>query len=71
MKKILILISLIISANAWSKAEMCVNYLWEEFESSCPKSGVKFIEIWDGKSETYRTTITLLNKDIETGKMAY
>ena len=68
MKHLLLSLALIISANSWSKAEMCVNYLWEEFESSCPKSGVKFIEIWDGKYEIYRTTITLLNKDIETGK---
>ena len=70
MKHLLLSLALILSASTWSKAEMCVNYLWEEFESSCPKSGVKFIEIWD-KPKPYdsnRTTITLLNKDIETGK---
>ena len=70
MKLSVLSLLLVISASTWSKAEMCVNYLWEEFESSCPKSGVKFIEIWD-KPKPYddnRTTIIIFNKDIETGE---
>ena len=69
MKLSVLSLLLVISASTWSKAEMCVNYLWEEFESSCPKSGVKFIEIWD-KPKPYdsnRTMITVFNRDIKTG----
>tara|TARA_B100000809_G_scaffold235688_1_gene254103 strand:- start:1438 stop:1914 length:477 start_codon:yes stop_codon:yes gene_type:complete len=68
MKQIILIASLLISGSLWSKAEMCVNYLWEQFEDSCPMSNVKFIDMWDGKYEAYMTTIIVFNKDIGTGK---
>jgi len=69
MKKLLILTSLIISGSLWAKAEMCVNYLWEQFEDSCPMSNVKFIDMWDKpKPDLNRVNIIVFNKDIKTGR---
>ena len=69
MKLLLILTSLIISGSLWAKAEMCVNYLWEQFEDSCPMSNVKFIDMWDKpKLDLNRVNIIVFNKDIKTGR---
>ena len=70
MKNLLLSLALIISANTWAKAEMCVNYLWEKFEKSCPQSNVKFIRIWDKPkpSTISGVKIIVFNKSIDTGK---
>ena len=70
MKHLLLSLTLILSANAWAKAEMCVNYLWEKFEKSCPQSNVKFIRIWDKPkpSTISGVKIIVFNKSIDTGK---
>ena len=70
MKQIILIASLLISGSLWSKAEMCVNYLWEQFEDSCPMSNVKFINMWD-KPKPYewnRVNIIVFNKYIKTGR---
>jgi len=64
MKSLLILTSLIISGSLWAKAEMCVNYLWEEFEKHCPQTNVKFITMMDGKYDMYSLKIYIRNKDM-------